>query len=58
MTEDINNHLTDIIADVHKVGKAVNDDERPSKLDEDAVKSRLCDISNALDDLYNDVIGI
>lgn len=58
MTENINNHLTDIIADVNKVRKACNDDERPPEIDEDAIITRLSNISNALDDLYNEVRGI
>lgn len=58
MTRDINQHFDDIVADVNRVRKAVNDDERPSEIDEDEVKSRLSDISNALDDLYNEVVGI
>lgn len=62
MTPDINDHLSDIVADVNHIRKAVNaaaDGEGPeSKLTEDQVKSRLCDISNALDDLYNAVVGI
>lgn len=58
MTKNINLHLDDIVADVNRIRKAVNDDERPSEIDEDEVKSRLSDISNALDDLYNEVVGI
>lgn len=58
MTEDINAHLADLVTDVARIRKAVNDDGRESKLTEEQVKSRLSDISNLLDDLYNDVIGI
>lgn len=58
MTEDINRHLDDLVADINKVRKAVNNDERPPQISEEIVKCRLSDISNALDDLYNDIIGI
>lgn len=62
MTPNINEHLTDIVVDVNRVRTAANagnDGEGPApKLTEDQVKSRLCDISNALDDLYNAIVGI
>ncbi len=56
--QGINAHLTDIIADVNRVRKACNDDEREPKLTEDEVRSKLSDISNLLDDLYNQIVGI
>ncbi len=56
MTSDINEHLSDIVSDVARVRKALNDDERPPRIREDEVKSRLSDISNALDDLYNEAV--
>lgn len=56
--DNINEHLTDIVADVNRVRKAINDDEAPHLLTEDAIKSHLCDVSNALDDLYNQIVGI
>ncbi len=55
---DTNAHLTDIISDVNKIRKALNDDERPPKVKYDHVKSKLSDVSNALDDLYNEIVGI
>lgn len=54
----INAHLADIVTDVGRVRKACNDDEREPKIGEDAILSRLADVSNALDDLYNEVVGI
>lgn len=53
MTEDINRHLDDLIADINKVRVAVNNDDRT--LDGDTIKCRLSDISNLLNDLYNDL---
>lgn len=58
MTPDIDAHLNDIIFDVNRVRKAVNDDEAPHKMTEDEILSKLADISNALDDLRNGIIGI
>lgn len=58
MTEDINNHLADIVSDVSRVRGVVNNDENPPRITEEIIKLRLSDISNALDDLYNDIIGI
>lgn len=58
MTEDISNHLADIIVDINRVKAAAFNDERESRLTEDDLKNRLCDVSNALDDIYNDIVGI
>lgn len=58
MTESINNHLADIIADVNKVKSVANNDENPPRISEDTIITRLSDISNALDDLYNEIVGI
>lgn len=54
----INLHLADIVVDVGRVRKAVNDDESPSCITEDEILSKLSDISNLLDDLYNEIRGI
>lgn len=56
--QNINEHLTDIIADVNKVRKAVNDDEREPRVNEEVIKNKLSDISNLIDDLYNEIVGI
>jgi hypothetical protein len=62
MTTDIANHLDDILKDVARVRNALNAGEdgegADSKLTEDQVKTRLSDVSNALDDLYNEIVGI
>lgn len=58
MTEDLNAHLADIIKDVERVRKAINEDEAPHRLTGDEVKCKLSDISNALDDLYNSIVGL
>lgn len=58
MIEDINNHLADIIVDVNRVKSVVNNDERPPLVSEDHIKNKLSDVSNMLDDLYNEIIGI
>lgn len=58
MTADINNHLADLVTDIARVRKAANDDERPPCISEDEVKSKLSDVSNALDDIYNAIRGI
>lgn len=56
--QNINEHLTDIIADVNKVRKAVNDDEREPRVNEEVIKNKLSNISNLIDDLYNEIVGI
>jgi hypothetical protein len=55
---DLNAHLEDIVKDVARVKKAANEDGVFPKITPDEFKSRLSDISNALDDLYNEIRGI
>lgn len=58
MTTEINEHLADIVSDVNRVRKVVNDDELVPKISGDEVLKRLSDISNLLDDLYNEIVEL
>lgn len=58
MTTEINEHLSDLVSDVNRVRKVVNDDELVPKISGDEVLKRLSDISNLLDDLYNEIVGL
>lgn len=55
---DVNLHLADIATDLARVRQAANDDQRPSCISADKITHRLTDVSNALDDLYNEIVGI
>lgn len=59
--KDIETHLADIVKDAGKVGKAFedwNNQLERKQIDGDAIKSRLCDVSNLLDDIYNELRGL
>lgn len=55
---DLNAHLEDIVKDVARVRKALNDDMHEPCVDADTVKVHLSIVSNLLDDLYNQIRGI
>ena len=55
---DLNAHLADIIVDVGRVRKVLNDDEHSPCIPADSIKDKLSDVSNLLDDLYNEIRGI
>lgn len=58
MQTEINEQLTDIIADVNRIRKLVNDDELEPKISGDEVLTKLSEVSNSLDDIYNQIRGL